>query len=192
MKNKRVIINLMIFLLLIVTVGAVVFAWLVDYDNTDSITLKSGKVEYQLTGSAASGLVVPGQNLLENPYKITNQSTVDSQLRVTFLVTITDLSNTVVYNGDLSDPRVAITVDLGTDFVKESDNFYYYGGTTGVLPQNNTTQFTVISSIFLNGEYIHNDYSGYKVKIDITIQAKQLGYDWQTLITEGINFQTGN
>lgn len=193
MERKKVIYMIFSLILLLAASTAAVFAWLVDYKYTNTITLKSGKVEYQLNGSLTSGLVVPGQNLVTSQYQLINKSTVDSQLRIQFTIVIKDdVTNNDLYTFDITDPRVLVSFGLGTDFVKETDGFYYYGGmANGVLLSTNTTPITIVSSIVLNGSHIHNDYANNRVLINVLIQAKQLGYDWQTLLNESVDFQTG-
>lgn len=193
MEKRKVIYLVLSSLLLLTASIAVVFAWLRDLEYTNTITLKSGKVEYQMVGSLASGLVVPGQELIETPYQLTNKSTVDSQLRIKIeVIIVDDLTSNILYNGDPDDARVIINIGLGTDFIKETDGFYYFDGMDdGILLSSNTTPIAIISSVVLNGDYIHNNYAHDRVYINIVIQAKQLGYDWQTLLDEEVDFQTG-
>lgn len=190
MKKKGIFLILMTLLLGAASI-AVIFAWLIDIKNTPSITLKSGKVEYQFSGNSTTGLIVPGQNLVANTYQITNKSTVKSQLRIKLTI---KLDGTEIVYGTTSDDdeRVNVTFGLGTDFVKETDNFYYYGGLTGVLLETDTTPIVIVSSIVLDGQYVRNEYSHKNVQIVIMIQAKQADHvTWQTLTEEAINFQTG-
>ncbi|HQC30411.1 MAG TPA: hypothetical protein PLP51_01595 [Acholeplasmataceae bacterium] len=191
MKKKGIVLILMTLLLGAASI-AVIFAWLIDIKETPSITLKSGKVEYQFSGSAASGLIVPGQNLVNTQYQIVNNSTVKSQLRIQLTI---KLDGTAIVYGtgtEADDDRVDVTLGLGSDFTKESDGFYYYGGLTGVLLETNTTPIVIVSSIILDGYEVRNEYSGKIVQIIIKIQAKQADHvTWQTLTEEAINFQTG-
>ncbi|MGI6781487.1 MAG: hypothetical protein ACOX56_01420 [Acholeplasmataceae bacterium] len=192
MKKTRIIVIFISFIALIAASVAVVFAWLVDIKTTDSITLKSGKVEYQFSGSTVTGFVVPGQNLVANQYQLVNNSTVDSQLRIKLSVFLD--GEEIIYDGAEIDERVDIAFGLGADFVKGTglDKFYYYGGVDGTVLSTNTTPIVIVSSIILDGQYVRNTYSGKIIQILITIQAKQKDFvTWETLATEGINFQTG-
>lgn len=189
--KKKLTYAILIVILMITASIAVVFAWFVDTKNTNSITIRSGKVVYQFQGSMASGLVVPGQNLVATTYQITNQSTVNSQLRVKVTIKLDNVE--VQY--DAADDRVTVNLGLGTSFTKKADGYYYYNGTDNdeILLSTYTTPITIVDSIVLNGNEVRSDYSNKQVQIIITIQAKQADFvDWQTLIDENINFQTGN
>jgi len=191
MKKKGIVLILMTLLLGAASI-AVIFAWLIDIKETPSITLKSGKVEYQFSGSATSGLIVPGQNLVDTQYQIVNNSTVKSQLRIQLTIKLDGTEIVYGTGTDADDDRVDVTLGLGSDFTKEADGFYYYGGLTGVLLETNTTPIVIVSSIILDGYEVRNEYSGKIVQIIIKIQAKQADHvTWQTLTEEAINFQTG-
>lgn len=183
-KNLGVIIA---FIAIILTTLVVVYAWLVDIKKTPKIIFKSGKVVYALEGSAVTGLVVPGQNLIDNPYTLTNQSTIDSQLRFKLVIT---LNNEVI---NQADDRVAVTLLLGTDFILNTeDNYYYYQDVTGVVSKTLTTPITILTSIVLDGAYVKNAYADKQVSITFVFEAKQADHvSWETLGSESIDFKTG-
>lgn len=113
MKRRKLLAIILSLLLLLASGTAIIFAWLVDTKYTNKITLKSGKVEYQLTGALTNGLIVPGQELITSPYILTNKSTVDSQLRIKFSIIIKDdITNNDLYTFDITDPRVLINLQL--------------------------------------------------------------------------------
>ena len=186
--KRKAILYILQAVLLMTTAVVVVFAWLVDTKTTNQIVLRSGKVEYILVGETETGLVVPGQNLIKTNYVITNNSTVDSQLRIQLTIKLDD--EVLAFD----DEKIFTTIGLGSDFViNEDDNFYYYNDVDGVLLPTNKTPITIIETLILDGVYVQNQYSGKTVKLVIIIQAKQADFvDWQTLIDEEINFQTGN
>lgn len=185
--KRKAILYILQAVLLMTTAVVVVFAWLVDSKTTDQIILRSGKVEYILAGDTAKGLVVPGQNLITTKYTITNNSTVDSQLRIKLTIKLGDDELA------LDDEKIFTTIGLGSDFTLREDKFYYYQDVEGVLLTTYKTPINIIETLILDGVYVQNEYSGQTVKLIITIQAKQADFvDWQTLIDEEINFQTGN
>lgn len=159
MRKKQIIMLIISTLLLITATTAVVFAWLVDIKKTNKIVLESGQVKYLFSGDTVSGLVVPGQNLVQddNPYQLVNQSTVESQLRIQLTITFAGVE--VDYDG-VGDDRVSVSFGLGTGFVKESDGFYYYGGLTGYLATTDTDPIIIVDEIILDGVTVHNNYSG--------------------------------
>lgn len=187
MMKRKSILYILQGILLMATAAVVVFAWLVDTKTTNEIVLTSGKVEYILVGETETGLVVPGQNLIKTNYVITNNSTVDSQLRIQLTIKLDD--EELAFDNE----KIFTTIGLGNDFIQNEDDFYYYNNVDGVLLPTNKTPIIIIETLILDGVYVQNQYSGKAVKLVITIQAKQADFvDWQTLIDEKINFQTGN
>lgn len=187
---KRNILGIILsFLAISTTLVVVVFALLVDKKNTPKITFKSGKVVYTLEGSSASGLVVPGQNLISEAFTLTNQSTIDSQLRFKILIVLNDETL------ELSDERVIndITANIGSDFeFNNDDQYYYFGGTSGVVSKTNHTPFTIVSEVILDGAFVKNEYADKIVKISFVFEAKQSDHvTWDVLGTEDIDFSTG-
>ncbi len=182
--KKQLTILIMSIIMLLMTI-IFVYALFIDTKNTPSITYKSGKVVYNLEGNAVEGLVVPGQNLISTPYKLTNNSTVDSQLRIKLTITL---------NGEVlayDDTRILTDITLGPTFTLV-DDYYYYGGVEGKLLSTNTTPITIMSSLILDGNYVKNSYASKTVNIKFIFEAKQADHvSWQTLGEENINFTIG-
>lgn len=175
------------FIAIILTTIVAVYAWLVDIKQTPKIIFKSGKVVYALEGSTVTGLVVPGQNLIDVPLTLTNQSTIDSQLRFSLVV---KLDNEVLA---MSDMRLIDSMILGTDFVLNTiDNRYYYQDVNGVVSKTLTTPITIIDTLILNGAHVKNGYADKQVTITFVFEAKQADHvNWETLGSESIDFKTG-
>lgn len=192
--KKQATILIMSTIMLLMTI-IFVYALFIDIKNTPKITYKSGKVVYTLEGSTVEGLIVPGQNLISTPYKLTNNSTVDSQLRIKLIITLD--GEELAY----TDNRIDTDVLLEPTFTLVGD-YYYYGGEDGKLLSTNTTPIPIISQLILDGNFVKNnygnnnpdneDYSNKIINIMFVFQAKQADHvTWQTLGEENINFTIG-
>lgn len=192
MKKQTTILIVSIIALLVTIIF--VYALYIDTKTTPKITYKSGKVVYNLEGSTVEGKVVPGQNLINTPYTLTNNSTVDSQLRIKLLITLDD--EVLSYN----DERIETDVLLEPTFILV-EGYYYYGGVDGILLSTNTTPITIISQLILDGNFVKNnygnnpedkDYSNKNINIKFIFEAKQANHvTWQILGEEDIDFTTG-
>lgn len=187
---KRNILGIILsFLAISATLIVVVFALFIDTEKTPKITLKSGKVVYSLKGSTGSGYVVPGQNLIDEAFTLTNESTIDSQLRFKILIV---LNNETL---ELTDERIIndIEASIGSDFeLISTDGYYYFGGIEGVVSKTKTTPITIVSEVILDGAFVKNEYADKNVKISFVFEAKQADHvTWEVLGTEDIDFSTG-
>ncbi len=193
MKKQATILIVSLITLLITIIF--VYALYVDTKTTPKITLKSGKVVYNLEGSTVEGEIVPGQNLISTPYTLTNNSTVDSQLRIKLIITLNEVELSY------TDDRIDTDILLEPTFTLVG-GYYYYGGVDGILSSSNTTPITIISSLILDGNFVKNNYgnnnpeninySNKTVNIKFIFQAKQADrVTWQTLGEENIDFTIG-
>ena len=200
MKNRKNLLLVALLLVVVAIASASTFAWLTDTNSANGGTYTVGDVSYTITAPEdASGTVVPGQNLAGPTIK--NASNVVSNLRVKFTISVdvTGASNTSANKnwtiGTDDDDHLFLT--LGSKWF-EDDGYYYYGSvnddkTTGGAEDIAATQTTIeslFSSLVINGKVVGNDYSGAKVTISITYEAKQAEYvQWSELAT--FNFETG-
>ncbi|MGI6360364.1 MAG: hypothetical protein ACOX02_04940 [Acholeplasmatales bacterium] len=182
--KKQITILIMSTIMLLMTI-IFVYALFIDIKKTPKITYKSGKVVYTLEGSTVEGLVVPGQNLISTPYKLTNNSTIDSQLRIKLVITLD--SEVLAYN----DERISTDISLESTFTLVGD-YYYYGGEDGKLLSTNTTPIIIISELILDGDNVKNNYANKDINIKFIFEAKQADHvTWQTLGEENIDFTIG-
>jgi len=187
---KRSVLGIILsFLAILATLVVVVFALFIDTKNTPKITFKSGKVVYSLQGSTVSGYVVPGQNLIDQAFTLTNESTIDSQLRFKILIILNDETL------ELTDERIIndIETNIGSEFeLISADGYYYFGGIEGVVRKTNNTPITIVSELILDGAFVKNEYADKVVKISFVFEAKQADHvTWEVLGTEDIDFSTG-
>lgn len=169
-----------IFLMIILGINAL----LIDTVESESITLTSGKISYTVGGNLKSGLVVPGENLIDSPIALINNSTVSHTLRISIEIRLDE--NIIDLNG--SDGYI-IDEDLTDSFVLESDGYYHYQEMDYEI-SSSVTSINVLTNIVLNGYQVQNNFSGKQFKIFIKLYVRQ--YDnisWDDL--GSINFETG-
>lgn len=203
MKNRKNLLLVALLLVVVAIASASTFAWLTDTNSANGGTYTVGDVSYTITAPTdASGTVVPGQNLAGPTIK--NASNVVSNLRVKFTISVdvTGASNTSASTawtiGTAETDHLFLT--LNTAWKKHTDGYYYYGSvnddkTTGGAEDIAATQTTIeslFSSLVINGKVVGNDYSGAKVTISITYEAKQAEYvQWSELTSTTFSFSTG-
>lgn len=177
--------NLMLlsgFILLMIILG--INALLIDTEETESVTFTSGKVSYTIGGNIKTGLIVPGENLIDESITLINNSTVKHTLRIS--VEIKLAGNEILLDG--SDGFI-ISEDLTTYFTLENDGYYHYQEIDYEISEL-VTNVTVITNLVLNGYQVQNDFSDKVFEITIKLYVRQ--YDnisWEDL--GSINFETG-
>lgn len=202
MKNKKIIFLSLGLLLIVTTLVVSISAWLTDTDSTPETVFTIGDVEYELTGSFIGNTapIVPGQQLIAEasgavePFKLTNSSTVKSEVRILVTLVVKDSSDTIISLG-LSDLFTTTGASgggfaLDTGWVFDTGYYYYKPDSESVVLPTTTTPFSFLSSLMLDGSKVGNAYSNYTITITLTFQAKQAEYvTWSDL--GSINFTTG-
>lgn len=198
--NKKLIVFLVVCIVVLLgTATGITFAWLTS-TGSGTIEYTVGDVSYTVTGEVAQNtIIVPGQNL-ENSFKITNNSNVATNLRVSISVdvvgwTIGEVGTAT--NPNTKDHIVVSANTTGWELVTENNVMYFYYGSknstndgaedlaAGVSP----TTFP-FSEFKLNGYVVGNADSGKTIKITITFYAKQADYvTWAEL--GSFDFTTG-
>ena len=198
--NKKLIVFLVVCIVVLLgTATGITFAWLTS-TGSGTIEYTVGDVSYTVTGEVAQNtIIVPGQNL-ENSFKITNNSNVATNLRVSISVdvkgwTIGEVGTAT--NPNTKDHIVVSANTTGWELVTENNVMYFYYGSknptndgaedlaAGVSP----TPFP-FSEFKLNGYVVGNADSGKTIKITITFYAKQADYvTWAEL--GSFDFTTG-
>lgn len=189
MKNKKIIFLSLGLLLIVTTLVISIAAWLTDTDQAgNDTTFTVGKVEYTFTGAFIddSDPIVPGAELVDTSFGLTNSSTVSSEIRVTIKVESQKFGE-VEYTEE--DPVDIFPIDDLDDLFDANWNYnagywYYENGSlnpNSVLPPN-THPTTLLTSLKLDGSYIGNSYQNALIKITFTFQAKQADYvTWEDL-----------
>jgi hypothetical protein len=172
-------------------------AWLTDTKTTGKTTFTIGQVVYTWSGSLKefdeNEHIVPGQELVDEPFALTNASTVSSELRFKFTSTI---------NADpvITDAREYLLTAFDEDwYYNTSDDYYYYRGDISPVTEDevekykipaNDQELSVLTSLKLDGSKVGNDFRLLNLTIEMVFEAKQSDYvTWQQLGT--IHFSTG-
>lgn len=184
MKKKKLIVLCMGLILALALTTTGILAWLTDTKSTPEFTLTVGEVKYQWnTGTTKTTPVVPGENIVTSPYKLSNQSTVTSEIRMTYTIT----------NQDNEDVSNLVTITFASNWVLVNGIYYYQAGSTvdgkyPILPT--TTEINVITGIKLNGALVGNEHANQIYTFTFTFQAKQNDFvTWENL--GSIDFTTG-
>jgi hypothetical protein len=201
MKRTLTILRLATILLFI---GALIFVeatfgWFAKLVVVPKGEIGVGDITYSLTGAfiADDTLIVPGQELIQTPFVLDNNSSVDSQIRMK----ITYLG--YVWNGVEVVPEEQVYVSseddflfvtVGTGFEVTGDYWYFSDdplieGPDYVIDPE-TGIFTLLTSVFLNGATTNIDFADEVIWIRITVEVKQAdNVTWSELVD--IDFSTG-
>lgn len=191
MKNKKIIFLSLGLLLIVTTLVISIAAWLTDTDQAgNDTTFTVGKVEYKFTGAFNndSNPIVPGAELVDTPFGLTNSSTVSSEIRVTIKVEskkydeVEYKEENPVYIFPIANLDDLFAANWNYNY---NDGYWYYEygspNPNSVLPPN-THPTTLLTSLKLDGSYIGNSYQNALIKITFTFQAKQADYvTWEDL-----------
>lgn len=192
-KNKFILISSISLLVIIFgLIVSITFGWLSIFNSSSGGTVSVGSLTYEKSGNFITDdqIIYPGMELLDSDFTLTNNSTIDSQLRIK--IDYTKVTNpgtiqveTVSYT-DAVDEHLAVV--FGTSFSYDND-YWYYNGLSGVVPAESGLM-SLITSISYNGAFAGLDYSGQTVDIAVTIEVKQSdNVTWSELTT--YDFQTG-
>jgi hypothetical protein len=200
MKPKNIIslLTYSIIFISILIIG-VTFAWFAKTIVVPKGEISVGDITYVLDGAfiADDTLVVPGQELISTPYTLDNNSSIDSQIRmkISYLGYVWDGVNVVpeelVYVSSEDD---FLFVTVGVGWVVTGDYWYFTDdplilGPDYVLPPE-TGLFTLLSSVYLNGETTNIDFADETFWVRITVEVKQAdNVTWSELVN--IDFSTG-
>ena len=198
MKNKKMIgLFLIVLAALVLITTYTISAWLTDTETTGETTFTIGKVVYTWSGSLKefeeNEHIVPGQELVYEPFALTNASTVSSELRFKF-------TSTIDASPEIDDARgYLLTVFDGNWYYDVSDDYYYYRGDISPVTEDevekykipaNNQKLSVLTSLKLDGSKVGNDFRLLELTIEMVFEAKQSDYvTWQQLGT--IIFSTG-
>jgi len=175
------------------------FAWFTDVALSNQ-TYQIGAITYVFSGSLATvqdnQIVVPGQPLITNTNLfLTNQSNIDTnlrlQIRFTYTDQITHLPVETIYNGT-GQLNNFMDLSMVTNWVYDvTDQCWHYKyNNADNIPASTTVDgyaFAIITNITFDGAAIDNTLSGSIFKLKLIFQAKQANYvTWQTIGTQDI------
>lgn len=197
MKKKSLIISLATIMLVIASLImlGITYGWYGFIVDISPNTISVGDLRYtNKTGEFISEdtVIYPGLELLATDISITNESPIDSQLRVK--IEYTKITNpggtglvieTTAFTNAVDD-HLDVTFD--SVFVNNSD-YWYLTGTEAVIAADSGL-IEIISSILYDGNSTGNDYAQETIEITVTIEVKQNdNVTWATLAT--YDFSTG-
>jgi hypothetical protein len=199
--NKKLIVFLVVCIVVLLgTATGISFAWLTS-TGSGTIEYTVGDVSYTVTGEVAQNTtIVPGQNL-ENSFKITNNSNVPTNLRVSISVDVKGWTIGKVGTATSPNTKDHIVVSANTtgwELVTENDVMYFYYGKKDDSGANGVEDLAAgvspttfpFNEFKLNGYVVGNADSGKTIKITITFYAKQADYvTWAEL--GSFDFTTG-
>ena len=185
--NKKILILLITFLLTALTLITSTFAWITSLNRSGNIIFVTGEVKYVLTGSLEEyDLIIPETPLIEDqPYVLTNQSSIDSELRIKILYQFSE--EEIDENAWLLFDEKSIgdspTNKLGGKLNSEgtfsySDGFWYYSkDNNSTILAGEEVQITILEELYANGLACgNNECSKKNLYIKLIFQAKQKNY----------------
>jgi len=176
-----------------------------------------GDLRFSLSGDFITSdpmnptVIVPSDELLASNIVITNNSPIESQVRIKIEYTAYNniegviTASTETFAGATGEPLVAIfafddnetpeNYADDTNFVY-SDGYWYWDNTSYIYPIDSTPQ-TILTSIFYDGNYTGIDYSSNGVSrpitVSVTIEVKQAdNVTWAGLTTFIMTMGTSN
>ena len=184
MKNKGRITLLILSIVMLMFGILLVYALLIDKKEIiDPIRYQMGELDFDVSGGLMYNDIYPGVNLVTEDYVITNNSTVNVNLRIIMKFYLDDLVNEV----DINDYTEVFDFNTETPILFDlSDDYYLYIKNDGILlPGQNITLFT---TLILDGYQVTNPFQGTDFKIKLVIQAKQADHvEWTDLGDKFIN-----
>lgn len=168
MKLKFKIMMFITTLILIIASSVFVYALLSEQKEIDEITFNLGKIDITLNGSLMEGPIYPGINIVEEEYLLTNNSSIEIDLRVTIEILVD--GRNIAEDEYLEEELINLNGEV-------TSNTYTI---SNILPS--TTNISIINSITLNGYKVKSDYSGKKVEIKISFAVKQTKHvEWDEI-----------
>jgi hypothetical protein len=173
-------------ILIVFALGAVTYALIFDQQETESVILTGGEVSYVFTGGLTDITpVVPGQELVDNAFSLSNQSTITTELRI-----LASAQSSLL--GPMGFDLIMTTV-FADGWVLEGDGYRYYRGVLAdgltepgkyLIPPTPGMTIDVLSSLVLDGTVVRNNQSGQTITLSFTFEAKQAGFvTWAELGT---------
>lgn len=169
-----------ISILVLLTATVFIYAALTDRDTKGPIKYQVGKFEYVVSGDIMSNYIYPGINLVTENYSITNNSTVDTEIRIKVRFYLKDTWYEIENFYDYVEET---GFDFNNSYWTENNGYLYYNET--LVGGEVINLFT---KIILDGHVIKNDYEGKPMQIELIIHAKQKdNVSWESLGSKLIN-----
>lgn len=196
-KKGKLIAIFLTFLLTAIAFATASYAWIIRSHNSGNIIFVTGEVKYELVGELKEeDLKIPKQELVEKPFKLTNNSTIETELRIEIKYQFStdgkiDASKWILFDGDSvnkdnnNTSLVIGVLSKDTKFVwnyntvdtGEDKNYYWYLSykDSETIPPE-TLKIPVMKSLYINGNASGNENATKHLIVHITFQAKQQKY----------------
>ena len=199
-KKGKLIAIFLTFLLTAIAFATASYAWIIRSHNSGNIIFVTGEVKYELVGDLIEeDLKIPKQELVEKKFELTNNSTIETELRIEIKYQFStdgtiDASKWILFDGDsVNETNNNTSLVIGvlssdTDFVwnyntVDTANYYWYLSYNGseTIPAE-TLQIPVMENLYINGNASGNENATKHLIVHITFQAKQQKYvGWDEL-----------
>ena len=202
MKKRITMLTLLIIVVTLCIFTQGTFAWFTDVVYNQRV-FQIGNIEYVYSGtllnSGQNELVVPGQPLItSDDLYLTNQSTIDTNLRVliefTYTNQLTQLPVQEIYTGTAGqqiENFMDIQMVAGWTYNSTDSCWHYLYNGSENIPASTTTggySFDLIDSVNFDGNLVDMSLSGAIFKLTFVFQAKQTNFvNWQTIGTQDID-----
>lgn len=196
-KKGKLIAIFLTFLLTAIAFATASYAWIIRSHNSGNIIFVTGEVKYELAGELKEeDLKIPKQELVKDQFKLTNNSTIETELRIEIKYQFStdgkiDASKWILFDGDSvnkdnnNTSLVIGVLSSDEDFVwnyntvdtGEDKNYYWYLSykDSETIPAE-TLQIPVMESLYINGNASGNENATKHLIVHITFQAKQQKY----------------
>lgn len=175
------------------------FGWFAKAVVIPKGSLSSGDITYTMTGQlvADTVIIIPGLELVEDTFYLTNYSSVDSQLRVRVAYWAYVREGLSVVPQELNYTNTSadfIAVVFGPKFQQNGSYWYYtddplIAGPDYIIEAEEVV-IELLSSIIYDGTLTGIDFASQSIYLKIIVEVKQArNVSWSELTT--IDFQTG-
>jgi hypothetical protein len=173
----------------------ITYGWFADIIELNPGVISVGDLRYSETGAFITDdtVIYPGLELIDTDIEITNESPIESQLRIQ--VTYTRITNPggtglvieedYIYT-DATTEHISVVFD--STFVYDTNYWYLNGKGSTIAADSGLIE--LISSVIYDGENTNIDYVEQDVAVSLTIEVKQDdNVTWTELV--GYDFATG-
>lgn len=199
-KKGKLIAIFLTFLLTAIAFATASYAWIIRSHNSGNIIFVTGEVKYELVGDLKEeDLKIPKQELVEKKFELTNNSTIETELRIEIKYQFStdgtiDASKWILFDGDSvnetnNNTSLVIGVLSSNEYfvwnydTVDTTNYYWYLSYKGseTIPAE-TLQIPVMENLYINGNASGNENATKHLIVHITFQAKQQKYvKWDEL-----------
>lgn len=187
MKSR--ILMLLGSLALIVSLSFLAYAHLKAENEIDDLIYEVGNFKVKLEGSIVDTYLIPGVNLVETPFILTNEGNIpiDLRVKITYKLNGIPFNDFAVAPSDLEDDPNLIANDfnINNNFTVDPNLIDYY-----LLDSSLAAGQTVnlLSILILDGYKVQSAQSGQNFEVIVTIHAKQVEHvTWTDLGTKFTN-----